>query len=378
MNATPHVAQNTNGRSSAIDGRTTRHAGYAVSQRIRETDRGSFRLDGRRSAGRSRPSSADATASVGTSPSRLRPYNLTRLPKLLATRHERAGELQTYRPMADRWSRHLGSRLSRPLRTRDDHDHRPWPRRNRPSAHSRPASTSRYSRSSVGFTWEGFDEMDEASGDGSAELNDDGSIEIEFCRITTATKPSSKPNAILLQQPARHYNDRESNSRISLPVRGRPATILEARKIGSRAEPELEEQTSRHDGAAPVQNTWRAHLSSDPAPPRGTSRGANRSAGPANDPLDRSLKVGCGRYGPGDELQHRSTSGHVRSTRRRVEHGLRSDILTASNPDGQEPLRENRTQAPHLGGQIRPVQHRPESRRTAKITPPMRGRPTDM
>ena len=36
MNATPHVAQNTNGRSSAIDGRTTRHAGYAVSQRIRK------------------------------------------------------------------------------------------------------------------------------------------------------------------------------------------------------------------------------------------------------------------------------------------------------------------------------------------------------
>ena len=36
------------------------------------------------------------------------------------------------------------------------------------------------SRSSVGFTWEGFDEMDEVSGDGSAELLDDGSIEIEF------------------------------------------------------------------------------------------------------------------------------------------------------------------------------------------------------
>ena len=29
MNATPHLAQNANGRSSAIDGRTTRHAGYA-------------------------------------------------------------------------------------------------------------------------------------------------------------------------------------------------------------------------------------------------------------------------------------------------------------------------------------------------------------
>ena len=33
LNVTPHVAQNTSGRRSAIDGRTTRHAGYAVSQR---------------------------------------------------------------------------------------------------------------------------------------------------------------------------------------------------------------------------------------------------------------------------------------------------------------------------------------------------------
>ncbi len=48
MNVTPHVAQNTSGRSSAIDGRTTRHGGYAVSQRIRSESR-------RHSAG-SRPS----------------------------------------------------------------------------------------------------------------------------------------------------------------------------------------------------------------------------------------------------------------------------------------------------------------------------------
>lgn len=33
---TPHVAQNTSNRRSAIDGRTTRHGGYAVSQRIRK------------------------------------------------------------------------------------------------------------------------------------------------------------------------------------------------------------------------------------------------------------------------------------------------------------------------------------------------------
>jgi transposase len=33
---TPHVTQNTSGRRSAIDGRTTRHVGYAVSQRVRK------------------------------------------------------------------------------------------------------------------------------------------------------------------------------------------------------------------------------------------------------------------------------------------------------------------------------------------------------
>lgn len=33
---TPHVTQNTRGRRSAIDGRTTRHRGYAISQRLRK------------------------------------------------------------------------------------------------------------------------------------------------------------------------------------------------------------------------------------------------------------------------------------------------------------------------------------------------------
>lgn len=39
-----------------------------------------------------------------------------------------------------------------------------------------------YSRTLVFFTWTGFDEMDEVSGSGSAELQDDGSLEIEFSR----------------------------------------------------------------------------------------------------------------------------------------------------------------------------------------------------
>jgi transposase len=36
LNATPHVTQNDKGRHSAIDGRTTRHAGYQVSLRVRK------------------------------------------------------------------------------------------------------------------------------------------------------------------------------------------------------------------------------------------------------------------------------------------------------------------------------------------------------
>jgi hypothetical protein len=36
LGVTPHAAQNTAGRRSAIDGRTTRHPGYTISQRVRK------------------------------------------------------------------------------------------------------------------------------------------------------------------------------------------------------------------------------------------------------------------------------------------------------------------------------------------------------
>ncbi len=36
LNVTPHIAQNISGRRSAIDARTTRHPGYAVSQQKRK------------------------------------------------------------------------------------------------------------------------------------------------------------------------------------------------------------------------------------------------------------------------------------------------------------------------------------------------------
>jgi hypothetical protein len=37
-----------------------------------------------------------------------------------------------------------------------------------------------YGPDEIGFTWAGFDEMTEVSGTGSAELQDDGSLLIEF------------------------------------------------------------------------------------------------------------------------------------------------------------------------------------------------------
>jgi IS5 family transposase len=82
MRVTPHVAQNISGRSSAIDGRTTRCAGYGVSLRIRKRIEEAFgwvkTIDGQRKIrfrGVDRVGSA-FTFAVAAS-------NLVRLPKLL-------------------------------------------------------------------------------------------------------------------------------------------------------------------------------------------------------------------------------------------------------------------------------------------------------
>jgi len=82
MNVRPHVTQHTNGRRSAIDGRTTRHAGYAMSQKIRKRIEEAFgwvkTVGGQRKTrfrGRDRVGWAFALAAAA--------YNLVRLPRLL-------------------------------------------------------------------------------------------------------------------------------------------------------------------------------------------------------------------------------------------------------------------------------------------------------
>jgi len=69
MNVRPHVAQNTSGRRSAIDRRTTRHWGYAASQRIRKRIEEAFGWI-KTVAGLRRPGSAAWSVWTWPSPSR--------------------------------------------------------------------------------------------------------------------------------------------------------------------------------------------------------------------------------------------------------------------------------------------------------------------
>ncbi len=87
INVTPHTAQNTaqntSGRRSAIDGRTTRHPGYAASQRIRKRVEEAFgwakAVAGLRKARHRGLAKIGWQFTFATAA-----YNLVRLPKLLA------------------------------------------------------------------------------------------------------------------------------------------------------------------------------------------------------------------------------------------------------------------------------------------------------
>ena len=83
-----------------------------------------------------------------------------------------------------------------------------------------------YSRSSVGFPWEGFDEMDEVSGDSSAELLDERSIEIEFA-YHNGDQAVLRPNGRILQKPARAFSGlTESRGIERTRYRGRSGVVV--------------------------------------------------------------------------------------------------------------------------------------------------------
>ncbi len=83
MNVRPHIAQNTGNRRSAIDGRTTRHAGYAVSQRIRKRIEEAFGWI-KTVAGQEKTKLRGVDRVGWAFTFAAAAYNLVRLPKLLA------------------------------------------------------------------------------------------------------------------------------------------------------------------------------------------------------------------------------------------------------------------------------------------------------
>ena len=83
LNVTPHVAQNTSGRRSAIDARTTRHPGYAVSQQKRKRIEEPFGW-GKASAGLAKVKLRGKRKVGAVFTLAIVAYNLIRLPKLLA------------------------------------------------------------------------------------------------------------------------------------------------------------------------------------------------------------------------------------------------------------------------------------------------------
>src|SRR5262245_13277490 len=82
LNVTPHIAQNDSGRRSAIDGRTTRHPGYAISQQKRKRTEEPFGW-GKTIGGLARPMLRGVKRLAFKFTLTMAAYDLIRLPRLL-------------------------------------------------------------------------------------------------------------------------------------------------------------------------------------------------------------------------------------------------------------------------------------------------------
>ena len=205
MNATPHVAQNTSGRSSAIDGRTTRHRGLCGQPTHSQADRGGLRLDqdGRRPGadqvprprarrvglhlrGRRLQSGAAAEAHGGLgvkAPANCRLIGRWRIVE------------------ADLWDRaHLDLCGPATLTITAQGGEIAF-------GAMEAGLEVEYARDSIGFRWAGCDEGDQVEGEGTAELLDDGTIEIEFAYHKRRRRPQSETaeffNGLLSRSPSR-------------------------------------------------------------------------------------------------------------------------------------------------------------------------------
>jgi hypothetical protein len=173
MNATPHITQNTSGRSSAIDGRTARHPGYAVAQRISKRIEEAFGWI-ETVAGQERTKFRGSERVEWGSLSQ--PLTIWRGCRSFCVKAPANCRL------IGRWrivESDLGTRphldLSRPAMLTI-------------SAQAGEIAFGaleaglevEYARDSIGFHWAGCEEGDEGEGEGTAELLDEGTIEMEF------------------------------------------------------------------------------------------------------------------------------------------------------------------------------------------------------
>jgi Transposase DDE domain len=88
LNVTPHIAQNTTGRTSAIDARTTRHPGYAISQQKRKRIEEPFGW-AKTIGGLARPMLRGVARLRFKFTLIMAAYDLIRLPNLLGSRKDR-------------------------------------------------------------------------------------------------------------------------------------------------------------------------------------------------------------------------------------------------------------------------------------------------
>jgi hypothetical protein len=95
LNVTPHIAQNTTNRSSAIDARTTRHLGYAISQQKRKRTEEPFGW-AKTISGLARPMLRGAARLDSSSPSQWQPTTSSGCPNCSEHPHENG--IRTGRP----------------------------------------------------------------------------------------------------------------------------------------------------------------------------------------------------------------------------------------------------------------------------------------
>ena len=178
LNVRPRVAQNTSGRRSAIDKRTTRHSGYGQKPAGAQTHRGSLGLD---QDGRRPPQ--DQAQRAGKSGLGLHLCRRGLQPRTSAKAGWRGMSGPAGCEVIGRWrivASNLWDReyldLARPAYLQVGAGGR--------AEFSFGALTAtaelEYGRRVIFFHWSGVDEGDAAGGDGSAELQDNGSLEVEL------------------------------------------------------------------------------------------------------------------------------------------------------------------------------------------------------